>query len=131
MKKIINERFLTILIVLSMIALPILEFIGLPYRRRFFCQQETLVIIGILLCIVLLLYYFINIFKQNKSKKLVLSDIFIILSIIFSIISIIFSKDIKKSLTGEFTYCETPLQVLAYFALFFTCTLISKQENRN
>ena len=130
MKKVINERFLTILIVLSMIALPILEFIGLPYRRRFFCQQETLVIIGILLCIVLLLYYFINIFKQNKSKKLVLSDIFIILSIIFSIISIIFSKDIKKSLTGEFTYCETPLQVLAYFTLFFTCTLISKQENR-
>ena len=130
MKKIINERFLAILIVLLMISLPLLEFIGLPYRRRFFCQQESLVIIGILLCIVLLLYYFVNIFKKNKSKQIVLSDIFIILSIIFSIISIIFSKDIKKSLTGEFTYCETPLQVLTYFTLFFACTLISKTENR-
>ena len=132
MKKHFNENLFTILIILSMVSLPLLEFIGLPYKRRFFYQEELLSGIGILISIVLLSYFIINFFrnKKNFTIKFVLSDFFVITSILFCVISIIFSKDTKNSLTGEYMYSETPLQVLAYFALFFMCTLISKKENK-
>lgn len=131
MKKIFNENFFTIIIIISMISLPLLQIIGLKFRSRFFYQEELLSGIGIFISLLLILYYVLNKKNNTKTKKnLVLSDIFIILSILFCIISFIFSKDLEKSLNGEYMYSETPLQVLAYFSLFFLCTLISKEENK-
>ena len=47
MKKLFNEKIFTILIILSIISLPLVEFIGLPFKRRFFYQEELLSGIGI------------------------------------------------------------------------------------
>ena len=131
MKKIFNEKMFTIFIILAMFAMPVLEIIGAFSRRKFFLQQESLVIIGILGFLILFFYciYFL-ISNKNKKKSFVLSDFLIILSILFCIIAILFSKNIQKSLHGEYAYSETPRQVLAYFSLFFICTLISSNDRK-
>lgn len=131
MKNFFDKKLSTAFIILSMFTMPILEIIGAFNNRKFFLQQESLVIIGILGFFILFFYFihFIINFKKYK-KSFVLSDFLIILSILFCIISILFSKNIEKSLFGEYAYSETPLQVLAYFSLFFICTLISNNANK-
>ena len=131
MKDHLIEKIFTILILISMVSLPLLEFTGNIFNKQFFYQEETLSFIGFLYCFILFMY-FLNCFfiRKQFNKRIVLSDIFIILSIAFCFISIIFSKNIKKSLFGEYGYSESPLQVLAYFSLFFMCTLIYKESNR-
>ena len=123
------ETFFTILVILLMISLPISELIGAFLKKKFFGQQEILVLGGILLSIFLVGYIIYNLFKKNF--KLCLSDIFIILSTIFCIISIYFSKNLEKSLKGEYAYSETPLQTLAYFSLFLISSIIFSEKNRN
>ena len=126
-----NEKIFTILVILAMISMPILELLGTLCKKTFFYQEESLSIIGFLYFFILFMFYlYIYLMKKNIKKHFVLSDFFIILSIIFCIISILFTKNIKKSLFGEYGYSETPFQVLAYFSLFFMCTLISKNENK-
>ena len=123
------ETFFTILIMLLMISLPLAELIGTFLEKKFFYQEEILSLGGIILSGILIIYIIYNLFKKNF--KLCLSDVFIILSIIFCIISICFSKDITKSLKGEYAYSETPLQTLAYFSLFLISSLILSEKNRN
>lgn len=131
MKKYLGNNFFTILISIAMLSLPLLEFIGNIYNKQFFYQEQTLSFIGFLYTLILLIFFLYNIFHKSKAtKKFVLSDLLIVLSIIFCIISIFFSKNIKKSLKGEYGYSETPLQVLGYFSLFFMCTLIYKENNK-
>ena len=126
----IEKRF-TILIIISIISMPLLEFIGSFSRKKFFYQEEILSIIGFIYFFILTMYFLYLFFiKKILYRKIVLSDFFLILSILFCIISIFFSKNIEKSLFGEYAYSETPLQVLAYFSLFFMCTLISKNTNK-
>lgn len=127
----LNEKIFTILVILAMISMPLLEFIGVLLNKKFFYQEEVLSIIGLTFSFILISYIIFLLYKKCFSRKtFVLSDFFLILSVLFCIISIIFSKNIEKSLFGEYAYSETPLQVLAYFSLFFMCTLISKQENK-
>ena len=129
-KKIIKiETFFTILIILLMISLPISELIGTFLKKKFFYQEEILSFGGIILGGFLLIYILYNLFK--KRFKLCLSDIFIILSIVFCVISIIFSKDMTKSLEGEYAYSETPQQVLAYFSLFLISSIIVSDKNKS
>ena len=56
---------------------PILELIGIIFNKKFFMQEESLSVIGIL-GIFATIYYII---KCIKTRKIVLSDIFILLSI--------------------------------------------------
>lgn len=129
MKNIYNEKLYTAIIIVSILAFPIFETIGILFKIDFFLQEEFLSLIGIL-CTFSIVMYIIFFYKKNTKKKLVLSDIFLITSIIFCIISIIFSNSIKSSLTGIRNYSETPLQVLGYFGLFFVCSNISDIKNK-
>lgn len=129
MKNIYNEKLYTAIIIVSILAFPIFETIGILFKIDFFLQEEFLSLIGIL-CTFSIVMYIIFFYKKNTKKKLVLSDIFLITSIIFCIISIIFSNSIKSSLTGMRNYSETPLQVLGYFGLFFVCSNISDIKNK-
>ena len=123
------ETFFTILIITFMALMPLLELIGTFSGRLFFYQEEILSIFGFILSCLIITLTIINIFI-NKKLKLTLSDLFIILSILFCLISIIFSKNLNKSLNGEYGYSETPLQVLGYFSLFIICSLIISEKNR-
>ena len=122
------ETFFTIITIILMIILPVLELIGTFLNKKFFYQEQILSFFGIFLSGLLIIYLLYNIIKKNF--KLTLSDIFIVLSIIFCIISIKFSKNIMKSLNGEYGYSETPLQVLAYFSLFIISSIIYSEKNK-
>lgn len=129
MKKIFNEKNFAILIIVSIIAFPLLEIIGLFFGKKFFLQEEYLSlvgIIGIILTVLGIIYRFI----RKDEKRFVLSDIFIITSIIFCIISIVFSRLPAFSLRGIKGYSETPLQVLGYFTLFFSGTCVLSEKYR-
>ena len=129
MKKIFNEKIFAIFIIVSMVAFPLLEIIGLFFGKKFFLQEEYLSlvgIIGIILTILGIIYRFI----RKDEKRFVLSDIFIITSIIFCIISIVFSRLPAFSLRGIKGYSETPLQVLGYFTLFFSGTCVLSEKYR-
>ena len=131
MKKLIDEKYLTAIVIVSIVAFPLLELIGIFFNKQFFMQEEYLSLVGLIWSIVMIIYIVLCIFKKKvRPKKFVLSDLFIITSILFCIISIIFSKAIIKSLTGYPNYRETPLQVLGYFGLFFICTMISEEKNK-
>lgn len=123
-----TETFFTILIIIFMILIPSFELIGIFFKIKFFYQEELLSYASLIFSGIILIYTIFNLFKKNF--KLCLSDIFIILSIIFCIISIHFSKDLEKSLKGEYAYSETPRQVLCYFSLFILSTCISSQKNK-
>ena len=129
MKKIFNEKNFAILIIVSIIAFPLLEIIGMFFGKKFFLQEEYLSLVGII-GIILTILGIINRFKNKDEKRFVLSDIFIITSIIFCIISIIFSQLPSISLTGIRGYSETPLQVLGYFTLFFSGTCVLSEKYR-
>ena len=129
MKKIYNETVFTALVISSILAFPILETIGIIFKIEFFLQEEFLSFIGIIITLFALIYF--DFFRvKNPTKKITLSDIFIIASFIFCIISIIFSKSIKSSLKGRYHYCESLFQVLGYFGLFFICSNISETKNK-
>ena len=131
MKKLLDEKYLTLIIIISMIAFPLFYLIGDIIGKEFFLQEEYLSLVGLIWSISMFVFgIFCLVNKKYRPKKIVLSDIFIVTSIIFSIISIIFSLNINWSLTGMKHYSETPLQVLGYFGLFFMCTLITKEENK-
>ena len=122
----IFKKFFTILIITTMISIPLLELVGALFlKEKFFYQEEFLSFIGIVGIFLIFQYLFVY---KKTDNKLVLSDIFIVISIFFCIISIVFSKNLKKSLFGEYGYSETPLQVLAYFCLFFIGTLINNKD---
>ena len=129
MKKIFNEKNFAILIIISIVAFPLLEIIGMFFGKKFFLQEEYLSLVGII-GIILTILGIINRFKNKDEKRFVLSDIFIITSIIFCIISIIFSQLPSISLTGIRGYSETPLQVLGYFTLFFSGTCVLSEKYR-
>ena len=129
MKKIFNEKNFAILIIVSIIAFPLLEIIGMFFGKKFFLQEEYLSLVGII-GIILTILGIINRFKNKDEKRFVLSDIFIITSIIFCVISIIFSQLPSFSLKGIRGYSETPLQVLGYFALFFSGTCVLSEKYR-
>ena len=129
LNKILTEDFFTILIIISIFLLPFVELLGLRYKRKFFYQEEVLSVLGIIIFF-FILFFFMNNIKKKNHLTFKISDLFIILSILFCIISIVFSKDINASLHGQYAYSETPLQVLAYFSLFFMCTLISNDSNK-
>ncbi len=142
MKKDFEENIFTSIVFVTMVMLPLLNiialflpsnfprFLGNPLQQKFFLQEEFLSLIGIVASIIILFFIVIRIFKNKSSINYTLSDCFVVISIIFCIISIIFSKNINKSLHGEYAYSETPLQVLAYFSLFFICTNITKKDNK-
>ena len=129
LKKIYNEKIFTAIVIVSILAFPILESIGILFNMPFFLQEEFLSFIGII-CTLFTLLYIVLFYKKNTTKKIVLSDIFIMASIFFCIISLAFSQSIKSSLTGKYHYSETPLQVLGYFGLFFICSNISDKDNK-
>lgn len=131
MENILNKKSFTILIILSMISFPIAELIGVFLKRKFFYQEELLTCIGLIYTCIIICYSIKLLHnKSNVNNRFVLSDFFVIVSMFFCIISIIFSKNLKKSILGEYAYSETPFQVLGYFSLFFISTLISDEYNR-
>ena len=127
LKKFINEQTITAIIIVSIIAFPLLDFIGEIFGQQFFLQEEYLKLIGII-GVVGFSYFVISTRKQPK--KIVLSDVFIITSILFCVISIIFSQSIQISLFGHKGYSESPLQVLGYFSLFLLGTTIKEESNK-
>lgn len=133
MKKILEKQklqtFFTILVVIFMAFMPTLELIGTFLGKKFFYQEKILSIFGLILSCFIILLIIINLII-NRKLKLTLSDLFIITSIIFCLISIIFSKNMDKSLHGEYGYSETPFQVLGYFSLFVVCSMIVSEKNR-
>ena len=48
MKKIFNEKNFAILIIVSIIAFPLLELVGLIFNKKFFLQEEYLSLVGII-----------------------------------------------------------------------------------
>ena len=129
MKKIFDEKIFTAIIIASIFAFPIFQTIGIFFKNDFFLQEEFLSFIGVLSTFFTLIYL-VFFYKKNSTKKIVLSDIFLIASILFCIISIIFSKNPHCSLIGIKYYSETPLQVLGYFGLFFICSNISVNKSK-
>ena len=124
----IFKKIFTLLIITTMISIPLLELFGTLFlKEKFFYQEEFLSFISIVCIFFIFQYLFVY---KKTNNKLVLSDIFIIISAFFCAISIIFSKNINKSLFGEYGYSETPLQVLAYFSLFFIGTLLNEENSK-
>lgn len=65
LKKFINEQTITAIIIVSIIAFPLLDFIGEIFGQQFFLQEEYLKLIGVI-GVVGFSYFVISTRKQPK-----------------------------------------------------------------
>ncbi|MBP3622363.1 MAG: O-antigen ligase family protein [Lachnospiraceae bacterium] len=120
-----EENVYTGLLCFFLVSIPVVELISEILGRTYYYQESLVRFIGIALLLVSMIFLF-----TKKTHIFVISDLFLALSVLFSIISIIFSQDLEASLTGAYLHnAEDPLQVLAYFMIFFMATQVSRIEN--
>jgi len=75
--------------------------------------------------------FLLLVFLNNKTHKLVLSDLVLACMVVCTVLSIVFSFDIDSAIAGcSVNYGEDIGQVIGYFVIFFAATHIQELKNR-
>ncbi len=113
------EKISAVLIVVSMILLPAVEFVCSLFAQHFMFQEDIVIIFGALsfICVLLLAL-------KKRKFEFYKSDILIALLFFFAVLSLIFTKDMEQSLYGNKP--EYREGILVYFSYYSVALLASR-----